>query len=90
MKRTLLITLSFLISLSAFSMELATFRFGTSEVVNGEHQVKVMVATLNDDQSLTVELSKANGSNPWMMIPAGETTSHTKYLNDITFETLKN
>lgn len=89
MKNTLLIALSFLLMAGVFAKDIASYRFAISETVDGKILIKHMVATIADDMSLTIDLTKSAGTRPWFMEEVGPTTTHTKYLNESTYNIVK-
>lgn len=90
MKNALLIALSaLLISTGALAKDIANYRFAVSEVVDGQHTVKVLNTTITDDQVMKVTLTRATGSMPWNMTVDGETESFEKDLNNLVFEQIK-
>ncbi len=89
MKRTLLTLMLFLMSLSGFGMDIASYRFATLDKRDDQSVVKVMRATVSDDRVLTVELSVATGDRPFFIGGDVITSTHEKVLNELVYDSIR-
>lgn len=90
MKHTLLIALSAIVfSFTSMAKDLATYRFAVSETVDGQHNVKVFVTTLTDDQVLKISMTNSTGTHFWNLSTDGEEQLFEKELNNLVYDQLK-